>query len=56
MNCTTSYDERLAHAARLVELAKHYQRIANEAIERARAACAKLGKPIPALNADEGGR
>ena len=56
MNCTTSYDERLAQAARLVELARHYQRIANEATERARAACAELGKPIPPLDADEGGR
>ena len=56
MHSTTSYDECLAHAARLVELAKHYQRIANEATERARAACALLGQPVPAFDADEGGR
>ena len=56
MHSTTSYDERLAHAARLVELARHYQRIANEATERARQACALLGQPIPALDAEEGGR
>lgn len=56
MTCTTSYDERLAHAARLVELARHYQRIANEATERARQACALLGQPVPAFDAEEGGR
>ena len=54
MTCTTSYDERLAHAARLLELARHYQRIANEATERARAACAHLGQPVPAFDAAEG--
>ena len=56
MHSTTSYDERLAQAARLVELARHYQRIANEATERARQACALLGQPVPAFDADEGGR
>jgi hypothetical protein len=56
MTCTTSYDERLAHAARLVGLARYQQRLANEATERARAACALLGQPVPAFDADEGGR
>ena len=56
MHSTTSYDERLAQAARLVELARHYQRLADEATERARAACAQLGQPVPAFDADEGGR
>ena len=53
MHSTTSYDERVAQAAALVELAKHQQQLANAATERAMAAVALLTRPD---DADREGR